>query len=78
MSKDKTADDADLQAYLASSSDEEGTKITPFYNPLCMTVWGNLAVPNLFGLRLDRPCLKNIYKFIIFLHQYLTDHFEQK
>ena len=38
MSKDKTADDADLQAYLASSSDEEGTKITPFYNPRCMTV----------------------------------------
>ena len=27
-------DDADLQAYLASSSDEEGTKITPFSNPV--------------------------------------------
>ena len=60
-SKDKTADDADLQAYLASSSDEEGTEnYPPFYNPLCMMVGGNLAVTKLFGLTLKAPRKKCI------------------
>ena len=43
-----------------------------------MTVWGNLEVTKLFGLEQDWPCLKNIYEFIIFFHQYLTDPYEQK
>ena len=43
-----------------------------------MKVWANLAVTKLFGLRQDWPCLKNIYKFIIFLHRYLTDPYKQK